>query len=179
MSYMNVKYNNMNIVLDEGVEIPQYQTEGAAGFDLTAVKVLNVYKGSTPVSSEKLKKIQESFLERGYIKIRGFERILFGTGIKVAVPQGFEMQLRPRSGTALKKGLTLCNTPGTIDSDYRGEVGAIILNTSNYLATIDKGERICQAVVSPVVQISLDSVESLDTTDRGEGGFGSTNLEKV
>lgn len=165
----------MNIVLDEGVKLPEYKTMGSAGFDLTAFKVLNVFKGSESVSSEKLKRIQEGFNERGYLKIRGFERVLFGTGIKVAIPEGFEMQIRSRSGITLNKGLMVLNSPGTIDSDYRGEIGVIMYNSTQYLATIPKNERICQGVLNKLADIPLfNIVDSLEETERGSGGFGST-----
>lgn len=165
----------IKIKLAEGVQIPSYGTEQAAGFDLVANRIINVYKASTPVSSERLKKIQEGFIERGYVKIRGFERILFGTGVSMEIPSGFELQLRPRSGASLKKGLTLLNSPGTIDADYRGEIGAIVYNSSQYLATIDRNERICQGVISQFFRPpGFEIVEELSDTERGTGGFGST-----
>lgn len=164
----------IKVKLKEGIELPKYATELAAGFDLSANSIINVFKGSVPVSSEKLLRIQESFRERGYIKIRGFERILFGTGVSVELPPNYELQLRPRSGLALKKGLTLLNAPGTIDADYRGEIGAIIYNSNQYLATVDKGERICQGVIHTVERPEFQIVEELSETDRGAGGFGST-----
>lgn len=164
----------MNIVLEEGVEMPKYQTVGAAGFDLIANSIIAVYNGQEKISPIALEKIQTDFKLRGYIKLRVAERILFGTGVKVAVPKGFEMQIRPRSGMSLKKGLIISNSPGTIDSDYRGEVGVILCNTTPHLIQVDKGERICQGVVKPVYTSTFTQVNSLDETERGEKGFGST-----
>lgn len=164
----------MNIVLEKGVELPEYKTKGAAGFDLTAFKILKVYSGANEISAIALEKIQTDFKLRGYIKLRAFERILFGTGIKVAIPEGFEMQIRPRSGISLKKGLTVLNSPGTIDSDYRGEIGVILYNSTPNLATVELNERICQGVMTKVNQWRFDVVDTLDETERGEGGFGST-----
>ena len=98
----------------------------------------------------------------------------------MALPRGFEAQIRPRSGLALKKGITLPNSPGTIDADYRGEVGVILLNAGEETFTIERGDRIAQMVIAPVLQASWNEVESLDETARGEGGFGSTGVaEKV
>lgn len=164
----------MNIVLEEGVELPEYKTKGAAGFDLTAHKILKVFSGANEISPIALEKMQTDFKLRGFIKLRAFERILFGTGIKVAIPEGFEMQIRPRSGMSLKKGLTVLNSPGTIDSDYRGEIGVILYNSTPNLAKVELNERICQGVMNKVNQWRFDIVDSLDETERGEGGFGST-----
>ncbi|MFN3230167.1 MAG: dUTP diphosphatase, partial [Asticcacaulis sp.] len=102
------------------------------------------------------------------------QRALIPTGLKIAVPAGFEAQVRPRSGLALKNGLTCLNSPGTIDSDYRGEVGVILVNLSDTPFEVRRGERIAQLVFAPCVQLSWSQTESLDATTRGEGGFGST-----
>ena len=98
------------------------------------------------------------------------------TGLAMAVPAGHEVQIRPRSGLALRHGVTVANAPGTIDSDYRGEVKVILINLGEAPVTITRGMRIAQMVVAPVIQASLDLVDTLDATDRGEGGFGSTGL---
>ena len=108
------------------------------------------------------------------IMIRKGGRALIPTGIRVAIPDGYEMQVRPRSGLALKKGITVLNTPGTVDGDYRGEVGVILINKSNAGFLVKEGERIAQLVISPVVQAEWKQVKELPTTERGEGGFGST-----
>ncbi len=96
------------------------------------------------------------------------------TGLAVAIPQGFEIQVRPRSGLALKHGITVPNTPGTIDSDYRGELKVILINLGNEAFAIQRGDRVAQLVFAPVVQAAWDEVAELDATDRGAGGFGST-----
>lgn len=101
-------------------------------------------------------------------------RILVKTGLAIAVPHGYEAQVRPRSGTALKEGVTVLNSPGTIDSDYRGEIGVILYNTRHDHFVVKKGDRIAQLVVAPVVRVVWDEVSALPETTRGEGGFGST-----
>jgi dUTP pyrophosphatase len=166
----------VKVKLDEGVEMPEYSTVGSVGFDLRAVKILKVFKGDTEVDDIKLYKIQQGFLDRGYIKLRAFERILFGTGISVELPTGIEMQIRPRSGMALKQGITVLNTPGTIDPDYRGEIGIIAYNSTPFLSTIQKGDRIAQAMLNKYEIASFQFSELSDTV-RGSGGFGSTGKE--
>lgn len=110
------------------------------------------------------------------ITLQPLERILVPTGLFIELPQGLEAQIRPRSGLAAKRGLTLLNTPGTIDSDYRGEIKCIVVNLSNEAQTIEPGERIAQMVVAKFEQISWQAVESLEETVRGAGGFGSTGV---
>jgi len=127
--------------------IPAYQTELAAGFDLHAIKA--------------------DILEP-------MERKLIKTGIAFEIEQGYEVQIRPRSGLAYKHGITVLNSPGTIDADYRGEIMVLLINLSNDFYGIKKGERIAQAVVAPVVQAEIVEVEELSDTKRGEKGFGST-----
>lgn len=133
--------------LREDVEIPKYQTEGAAGFDLTADKEKLMYPGQMAV---------------------------FGTGLAFAIPEGYEGECRPRSGTAFKHGITLINSPGTIDSDYRGEVKVCLVHHGLYPYRVKKGQRICQMLIKPVVKASLIEVDELDDTARGSGGFGHT-----
>lgn len=131
--------------------LPKYQTEGSAGLDLTAA-------------------VEEPLqLEPG-------ERKLVPTGLKVAVPAGFEGQVRPRSGLALRHGLTLLNTPGTIDSDYRGELQVILANLGQEPFVVERGMRIAQLVIAPVARVMVRTVEKLPGTVRGEGGFGHTGL---
>lgn len=108
------------------------------------------------------------------IVLQPFERVLVSTGLFIQLPEGYEAQLRPRSGLALRHGITLLNSPGTIDADYRGEIGVILVNLSNEPFTISDGERICQMVVAPHVQVEWEPVSSLAETDRGDGGFGHT-----
>lgn len=103
-------------------------------------------------------------------------RRLIPTGLYVAIPQGYELQMRPRSGLALKSGISLVNTPGTIDSDYRGEIGVIIINLSGEPFTVNPGDRICQMVLNRVPQLEWEEVAQLSDTDRGSGGFGHTGV---
>ena len=133
------------------IPLPAYETAGAAGADLRA----NLAGGDAVV-------------------VAPGARLLVPTGLAMAVPEGYEVQIRPRSGLALKHGIALVNSPGTIDSDYRGEVGVIVLNTSDTDFEITHGMRIAQMVLAPVVQASFAEVDTLDNTARGAGGFGST-----
>lgn len=138
---------------DPAIALPDYATAGAAGADLRA----NFPPGA-----------------REGLELQPMERALVPTGLRVAIPAGFEMQVRPRSGLALKHGVTLVNAPGTIDSDYRGPVGVILINLGAEPYRIGHGERIAQAVLAPVVRVRFAEVASLDETTRGAGGFGST-----
>jgi dUTP pyrophosphatase len=140
-------------VLAHGAELPrpEYQTPGAAGFDLRAAL-----------------KADEA------IELFPGDRALIPTGIAVAVPAGYELQVRSRSGLAYVCGLMVLNSPGTIDSDYRGEIKVILHNTSTQQYVIERGDRIAQAVLCPVLSAKFVEVESLDETERGGGGFGST-----
>jgi dUTP pyrophosphatase len=131
--------------------LPSYATSGSAGMDLLAAV-------DAPM-----------VLKTG-------ERALIPTGIAIALPVGYEAQVRPRSGLALKQGVTTLNTPGTIDADYRGEIGVILINHGAELVTIERGMRIAQLVIASVVQATWQVVESLDSTQRGAGGFGSTGV---
>ena len=108
------------------------------------------------------------------VELKPFERKLIPTGLYIALPEGYEAQLRPRSGLALKHGLTLLNTPGTIDADYRGEIGVILVNLSTEPFTIADGERICQMVIATHAHVEWEAVETLDETERGAGVFGHT-----
>lgn len=163
----------------EGVKAPEFESELASGFDVTANSILTAYKGSTKVSKEKLRKMREGFEKRGYIRIRPFERILFGTGLVLAdASPDIEIQVRARSGVALKKGVFVANQPGTIDSDFRGEMGIILYNSSTILARVDKGSRIAQFVPSKKVKVNIETSEEIlvEATERGAGGFGSTGM---
>lgn len=131
--------------------LPRYMTELAAGMDLFACL-------ENPVT------------------IAAGQRVLIPTGLAMAIPSGFEGQVRPRSGLALKQGLTLVNSPGTIDADYRGEVGVIVINHGSETVAIGHGDRIAQLVVAPVHRAVLAEVDSLDTTVRDAGGFGHTGV---
>ena len=135
----------------EGLPLPAYETPGAAGMDLRAA----VPEGEPMV-------------------LKPGSRAMVPTGLQIAVPEGYEAQVRPRSGLAAKAGISCLNTPGTIDSDYRGEVKVILVNLGEEDFTIRRGDRIAQMVICPVVQAQWDVAESLDETARGAGGFGST-----
>ncbi len=139
---------------DSGFGLPSYETSGAAGADVRA-----------------------NFADRGVVVLKPGARALVPTGLRMAIPQGFEVQVRPRSGLALKHGVTLVNTPGTIDSDYRGPLGVIMINLGDADFVVEHGMRIAQIVVAPVVQARFDLTEVLDDTARGPGGFGSTGAQ--
>ena len=111
------------------------------------------------------------------ILLKSLDRKLIPTGLHIALPEGYEAQVRPRSGLALKKGITVLNTPGTIDPDYRGDVGVILVNLSNEDFVVQPGERIAQMIINKFEQAELIEVETLDETERGEGGFGSTGTK--
>jgi dUTP pyrophosphatase len=130
---------------------PSYETNGAAGMDLRA-------------------NIEES------IALKPLERTIVKTGLFIALPVGFEAQVRPRSGLAAKKGITVLNSPGTVDADYRGEIGVILVNLSNEEFIINNGERIAQLIIAKHERVNWHEVEVLSETDRGSGGFGSTGV---
>ena len=136
---------------DQSLGLPKYATSGAAGADLRA-----------------------NLIDRSDLILHVGSRVLIGTGLRIAIAKDFEVQIRPRSGLALKYGLTLANAPGTIDSDYRGPLGIILLNVGSDDFTVSHGDRIAQMVVSPVLQADFSLVDSLSLTIRGDGGFGST-----
>ena len=133
----------------EGLPLPSYQTAGSAGVDLCAA------------------------LESS-VTLQPFERALIPTGLKLAIPPGYEAQLRPRSGLALRQGLTVLNSPGTIDSDYRGEIGVILINLGQEPCELSRGMRVAQLVVAPVARAAWERVAALGPTARGQGGFGHT-----
>ena len=131
--------------------LPEYATLQSAGMDLRA----NIEKP---------------------ILLKSLDRVLIPTGLYIALPEGYEAQIRPRSGLALKKGITCLNTPGTIDADYRGEIGVILVNLSHEDFVVQPGERIAQMIIAKHERAELDLVEVLDETERGEGGFGHTGV---
>ena len=131
----------------EGLELPKYATDGAAGMDVLAAEDVTIASGA---------------------------RHAVATGLAVAIPAGYEIQVRPRSGLALKHGITVPNTPGTIDSDYRGELKVILINHGSEPFAIARGDRVAQLVFAPVTQAAWNEVADLDETTRGAGGFGST-----
>lgn len=142
---------NIKFVAQEGAIIPEYKTSGAAGADVCAFL-------SEPVA------------------IKSGEFAMIPTGLSFAIPEGYEIQVRPRSGLAAKNGVTVLNTPGTIDSDYRGEVKVILINHGKDAFTVNNGDRIAQLIVAPVTQGVFEKTDELDSTERGEGGFGSTGV---
>ena len=111
------------------------------------------------------------------LKLQPMQRCLVPTGLRIALPQGYEAQVRPRSGLALKRGITVLNAPGTIDADYRGEIGVILINLSQDSFVINDGERIAQLVIAAYEQAEFEAVEGLDQTERGEGGFGHSGMQ--
>lgn len=157
----------------DNVELPKYQTTDSAGFDVIANTIMKVYSGDREVIGNKLEKIQKDFIEKGVIKMRSFERILFGTGLTLAeIPKNTELQVRGRSGISLKRGLL--TVLGTVDSDYRSEIGVILQNCNNFLSEVTRGERIAQLVCNKIDTPEIVEVDSITDTTRGTGGFGSS-----
>jgi dUTP pyrophosphatase len=144
---MNVPVQIKRLPHGAGLPLPAYATSGAAGMDIVSAEQVTIAPGA---------------------------RHAVATGLAVAIPEGYEIQVRPRSGLALKHGISVPNTPGTIDSDYRGELKVILINLGDEPFAIARGDRIAQLVLAPVVQAAWDEVAELDATERGEGGFGST-----
>ncbi len=145
--------NKLRIVkLKPQASIPRYMSEHAAGMDLAAA-------------------LEES------VTIAPGTRLAVPTGLSMAIPQGYEGQVRPRSGLARRHGITLANAPGTVDADYRGEVIVVLVNHGDAPFTIHSGERIAQLVIAPIARVHIEMVTSLEETERGEGGFGSTGLK--
>lgn len=142
---------NVQIINKSKHATPSYETDGAAGMDLRA-------------------NIEES------ITLKPLERAIVKTGLFIALPVGFEAQVRPRSGLAAKKGITVLNSPGTVDADYRGEIGVILVNLSNEDFVVNDGERIAQLVIAKHERVTWQEVDVLSETERGSGGFGSTGV---
>lgn len=146
---MSVTIGVKRLPHNEDLELPKQMTEGSAGADLRAA-------------------IDEP------VTLKPLERALLPTGLIFDIPQGYEVQVRPRSGLAAKHGITVLNTPGTVDADYRGEIGIILVNLSNEDFVIERGERIAQAIVAPVSHVTYAETHEVSETDRGAGGFGHT-----
>ena len=136
--------------LQKNIILPEYKTDGSSGMDLMA-------------------NVEQT------VKILPGEKKMISTGIMVAIPEQYEIQIRPRSGLAAKNGISVLNTPGTIDSDYRGEIKVILINHGKDIFEIKKNDRIAQMIVCPIIKVELEEVESLPKTVRGKGGFGSTD----
>ncbi len=137
----------MKVKVRSKYKLPKYATDGSSGMDVYAAEDVCIWKGN---------------------------RALVKTGLFVEIPKGYEIQVRPRSGLALKEGITVLNTPGTIDADYRGEIGVILFNTGHLDYLVHAGDRIAQIVLAPVERIEWEQVDTLDETERGDGGYGST-----
>ena len=148
---MSVAVRVIRLPHSEGLPLPSYQSEHAAGLDLVA-----------------------ALPEDGPIELEPSDRALVPTGLVIELPEGHEAQVRPRSGLALKHGVTVLNSPGTIDADYRGEVKVLLINLGAETFIIQRGDRIAQLVVSPVTHVEIVAADALGSTGRGEGGFGST-----
>lgn len=142
----------VKIINRSGQQLPAYETPSAAGMDVRAAN-------TEP------------------IVLKPLQRALVPTGLRVQLPQGHEMQLRPRSGLALRHGISLINTPGTVDADFRGEIGVILINLSDEPFVINPGERICQMVITSYTHVEWEPVEELDRTVRGDGAFGHTGTD--
>ena len=138
--------------LSKEVSLPKYETSGSSGMDLSA-----------NINSD--------------VNIEPGDSAIIPTGLAISIPKGFEVQIRPRSGLAAKQKISVLNTPGTIDADYRGEIKVILINLNDKVFTVEKGLRIAQMVVCPVIQAQLEEVSELDNTHRGKGGFGSTGIK--
>ena len=141
----------VKIINRSGYDLPAYETNESAGMDVRAA-------------------IKEP------VTLQSLDRALIPTGLRVQLPAGYEMQMRPRSGLALRNGLTLANSPGTVDADYRGEISVIVINLDREPFTINPGERICQMVIARYTRVDWEEAERLDTTVRGDGGFGHSGL---
>lgn len=149
---MTTQINLMQLPHAAGLPLPAYATPQSAGMDLVAAI-------------------------EAPIVLNPMQRAIVPTGLAMALPAGFEAQVRPRSGLAAKNGVTVLNTPGTIDADYRGEIGVILINLGDAPFTIERGMRIAQMVIAPYTSAQWQQVESLDATQRGQGGFGSTGTK--
>ena len=133
-------------------QLPAYATPGSAGMDVRA------------------------YLPDASVVLGPMERALIPTGLYMELPHGYECQIRPRSGLAIKHGISLVNAPGTVDSDYRGEIGVILINLSDKPFTVNDGERVCQMVIAPYTRVDWENVNRIDSTERGDGGFGHTGV---
>ena len=164
--------------IHEDAKLPEKPTiKTDSGFDVFAYNVKQIYYHGGGNGEQCLKTdehMQRKFPEPGVLELQCNERALIGTGLKLTVGEGYEIQVRPRSGLALKHGITVLNTPGTIDSDYRGEVGIILINHGKVAFTIEPKMRIAQFILAPVVRAVFRDGNELTSTARGEGGFGHT-----
>lgn len=164
-----MKIIDVPVINKSSNELPTYASIEAAGMDLRA--------DLSDLSKVKLSMATIDTVNDNSIHILPGGRALIPTGLYCKLPKGYELMVRPRSGLALKHGITVLNTPGCVDSDYTGEIGVILINTGNSAFKIEHGDRIAQAVVSPVVQVNWQEVKELEKTERGEGGFGHSGIK--
>ena len=160
------KMPDVFFILEKGAEIPQKATFGASGYDFKAHSFKAIYRGSNEFSLEGS--------NHSKITLKPGERILISTGVKMQIPEGYELQIRSRSGLTLKQGLIVLNAPGTIDSDYIGDIGVILYNAGEVAQEIHKGERICQGVFAKVEEPKFQETFMFYQTERGNNGYGST-----
>lgn len=162
----DVNMPDVFFILEKGTEMPQKATFGASGYDFKAHSFRAIYRGNNEFS------LEDS--NHSKITLKPGERILISTGVKMQIPKGYELQIRSRSGLTLKQGLIVLNAPGTIDSDYIGDIGVILYNAGEVAQEIHKGERICQGVFAKVEEPKFQETFMFNQTERGSDGYGST-----
>lgn len=174
---MSTKVIEIPVINNSNNKLPQYESNGAAGFDIRAS-----FKNINPENPIKVFGDAEVIFSGEYhnntmLRLEPMSRALIPTDIYTAIPEGWQVSFRPRSGLAIKKGLQLCNTPSTIDSDYRGNWMIPVINLGQETIWIEDGERICQGILEPVYHIKWKETNSLDETERGNGGFGHSGVK--
>ena len=157
---------NVPVINNSKNPLPKYETTEAAGMDLRA-----------SLTNLSTKFLFNAYIESGKVIIEPRGRALIPTDLHMSIPEGYELQIRPRSGLALKYGITVLNTPGTIDADYTGNIGIILINHGEKPFMVENGDRIAQAVFAKIVNAEFQSVDSLEKTERGDGGFGHTDVK--
>lgn len=160
---------NVHVINESNNPLPEYASKEAAGMDLRA--------DLSDLSKVKLSIANADTFSENCVHILPGGRALIPTGLHCKLPEGYELMVRPRSGLAIKHGVTVLNTPGCVDSDFTGNIGVILINTGNEAFKIEHGDRIAQAVVSPIVHVNWQEVESLEETERGDGGFGHSGVK--
>jgi len=167
-------------LLEPEAQLPEKGTEQSSGYDLRPIKIIKVYRGVEEIPKKELEKMQKEFIETGKVKIKAFNRVLFGTGLKAIIPFDKEINVIPRSGMALKRGLTVINSPGLIDSDYRDEFGVIIINLTPFDNVVFYKERIAQLKYQNKINVKQTTTTleefNKNLTSR-KGGFGSTGTK--
>lgn len=157
---------NVSVINNSKNPLPKYETAGAAGMDLRA-----------SLSNLSTKFLFNAYIESGKVIIEPRGRALIPTDLHMSIPEGYELQIRPRSGLALKYGITVLNTPGTIDADYTGNIGIILINHGEKPFMVENGDRIAQGVFAKIINAEFQPVDSLEKTERGNGGFGHTDIK--